>query len=229
MKRPSFQFYPSDWLRDTALRSCSTGARGLWIDMICFMHEGKPYGHLKVGDKVILPDNLSRMVGETLEVVIGWLDELKQAGVFEVNEEGAIFSRRMIRDEGLRQVRAAGGIKGGNPALKVKSKVNLEVKQKPTPSSTSTSTSSMVKRPAKKCPKDFEVTDDMKTWVKTECPLVDYAEQTKVFRDYEFTAAKSDWVGTWRNWMRKANQFAAEKQTTDRYPKTSSGIIAGAI
>ena len=68
MKRPSFQFYPSDWLRDTALRSCSTGARGLWMDMICFMHEGKPYGHLKVGDKVILPDNLARMVGETIEV-----------------------------------------------------------------------------------------------------------------------------------------------------------------
>jgi len=88
---------------------------------------------------------------------------------------------------------------------------------------------SSAKKPAKKCPKDFEVTDDMKTWVKTECPLVDFAEQTKVFRDYEFTAAKSDWVGTWRNWMRKANQFAAEKQTTDRYPKTSSGIIAGAI
>jgi uncharacterized protein YdaU (DUF1376 family) len=88
---------------------------------------------------------------------------------------------------------------------------------------------SSAKRPAKKCPKDFEVTDDMKTWVKTECPLVDHAEQTKVFRDYEFTAAKSDWVGTWRNWMRKANQFAAEKQTTDRYPKTSTGIIAGAI
>jgi len=88
---------------------------------------------------------------------------------------------------------------------------------------------SSAKKPAKKCPKDFEVTDDMKTWVKTECPLVDHAEQTKVFRDYEFTAAKSDWVGTWRNWMRKANQFAAEKQTTDRYPKTSSGIIAGAI
>jgi uncharacterized protein YdaU (DUF1376 family) len=88
---------------------------------------------------------------------------------------------------------------------------------------------SSAKKLAKKCPKDFEVTDDMKTWVKTECPLVDHAEQTKVFRDYEFTAAKSDWVGTWRNWMRKANQFAAEKQTTDRYPKTSTGIIAGAI
>lgn len=147
MKRPSFQFYPSDWLRDTALRSCSTGARGLWIDMICFMHEGNPYGYLKVADKVILPANLARMVGETLEVVQGWLDELNHAGVFQVDENGAIFSKRMIRDENLRKIRAEGGSKGGNPALIDKSKVNLkviqEVKQNPTPSSSSSSSSSV--------------------------------------------------------------------------------------
>jgi hypothetical protein len=114
--------------------------------MICFMHEGNPYGHLKVGDKVILPANLGRMVGETLEVVEGWLSELKDAGVYEVAEDGSICSKRMIRDENLRQIRAAGGSKGGNPALKDMGKVNLkviqEVKQKPTPSSSSSSSSS---------------------------------------------------------------------------------------
>lgn len=149
MKRPSFQFYPSDWLRDTALRSCSIGARGLWIDMICYMHEGNPYGHLKVGNKVILAPNLASMVGSTLDVVEGWLDELFQAGVFQYAEDNAIFSKRMIRDESLRQSRAAGGIKGGNPNLKDNHKVNLQpnlkdetkVKQKPTPSSSSSSSS----------------------------------------------------------------------------------------
>ena len=149
MKRPSFQFYPSDWLRDTALRSCSTGARGLWIDMICYMHEGNPYGHLKVGDKVILPDNLARMVGETFDVVEGWLDELKLAGVYDIDTDGAIVSRRMIRDENLRKLRASGGKLGGNPALKDKIKVNLKDnhkvenkdKQNPTPSSSSSSSS----------------------------------------------------------------------------------------
>ena len=145
MKRPSFQFYPSDWLRDTALRSCSTGARGLWIDMICFMHEGNPYGYLKVGDKVIHPSNLARMVGEPLEVVEGWLTELREANVFDV-DDGAICSRRMIRDEKLRQKRAEGGKLGGNPALKVNHKVNLEVKQNPTPSSSSSSSSSNNKK-----------------------------------------------------------------------------------
>lgn len=151
MKRPSFQFYPSDWLRDTALRSCSTGARGLWIDMICFMHEGSPYGYLKVGEKVILADNLHRMVGETLEVVEGWLHELELAGVFDV-DNGIICSRRMIRDEELRRKRAEGGKLGGNPNLKDKTKVNLkveqEVKQITTPSSSSSSSSSIKKEKA---------------------------------------------------------------------------------
>jgi len=146
MKRPSFQFYPADWLRDTALRSCSTGARGLWIDMICFMHEGNPYGHLKVGGKVILSENLARMVGDNVEVVNKWLEELFEAGVFDVLEDGTILSRRMIRDEELRRARAEGGKLGGNPNLVKREKVNLKVKeedkQKPTPSSSSSSSSS---------------------------------------------------------------------------------------
>jgi len=150
MKRPSFQFYPADWLRDTALRCCSTGARGLWIDMICYMHEGTPYGHLKVGEKVILPSNLARMVGEPLEVVEGWLHELSTAGVFDIAEDGTVYSRRMIRDEETRQKRAEGGKLGGNPNLKNGQKDNLkvenEVKQKPTPSSSSASSSSKNKK-----------------------------------------------------------------------------------
>lgn len=148
MKRPSFQFYPSDWLRDTALRSCSPSARGLWIDMICFMHEGSPYGHLKVGNKVILPANLASMVGATLVEVEGWLDELYQAGVYELAEDGEIYSKRMVRDESLRNKRAEGGKLGGNPSLKVNLKVipmvAKEVKQKPTPSSSSSSSSSNI-------------------------------------------------------------------------------------
>ena len=150
MKRPSFQFYPSDWLRDTALRTCSVGARGLWIDMICYMHEGNPYGVLKVGNKVILAPNLAAMIGATLEDTEGWLHELESAGVFDRGENGEIMSRRMIRDENLRNIRASGGKLGGNPDL-LKRKVNLtanlasenKVKQKPTPSSSSSSSSSL--------------------------------------------------------------------------------------
>lgn len=53
MKRPAFQFYPGDWQRDAALRSCSVPARGLLIEMICIMHDAEPYGHLRVNGKPI--------------------------------------------------------------------------------------------------------------------------------------------------------------------------------
>ena len=147
MKRPSFQFYPGDWMTDVALRSCSIQARGLWIDMICLMHQGNPYGYLKVNHKVIHESNLSRMVGLTVDEVIGCIQELTDAGVCQTDDDGCYFSKRMIRDENLRAVRAEGGKKGGNPALKEKqnpeARLTLEDKQNPTPSSSSSSSSSI--------------------------------------------------------------------------------------
>lgn len=147
VKRPAFQFYPGDWMRSTDLRSCSVGARGLWIDMICLMHEGTPYGHLKVNQKVIHPHNLARIVGATFDEVGGWLEELEGAGVCSRDGDGCYLSRRMIRDEGVRQVRAAAGKLGGNPNLKkppetdckvsgkVGNRLTTKVKQNPTPAS----------------------------------------------------------------------------------------------
>ncbi len=140
MKRPSFQWYPGDWLRSTDIRSCSVAARGLWIDMICLMHDGNPYGHLKVGDKVILPVNLAQMVGATLHETEQWLEELEKSGVFS-RKNDCIICRRMIRDEKIRESRAKGGILGGNPALLNNKKVNLNANLKPTPASASASAS----------------------------------------------------------------------------------------
>ena len=112
------------------------------MDMICFMHEGNPYGYLKVKEKVILRSNLARMCGLSLDETCAFLEELHDAGVYDVDKAGCIFSRRMIRDEEVRNARAAGGKKGGNPSLmgaKVNHEVGNEVKQKPTPSSSSSS------------------------------------------------------------------------------------------
>lgn len=107
--RPSFQFYPSDWLRDPGLRSCSLGARGLWVDLLAFMHEAEPYGHLTLNGRDIEPATLARMVGSSFREVQHALSELETAGVFSRTEKGTIFSRRMVRDEVIREKRAAGG------------------------------------------------------------------------------------------------------------------------
>lgn len=62
------------------------------------------------------------------------------------------------------------------------------------------------KRPSRRCPSDFVVTDDLKVWASTECPGIDIVAQTKAFRDYEFRNSHSDWPATWRTWMRKAHE-----------------------
>lgn len=115
---PSIQFYPSDWLRDPGLRACSLQARGLWIDMMSFMHEGYPYGHLKLAEKDILPPILARMVGADLVVVEQCLVELEGAGVFSRTPSGTIFSRRMVKDQALREKRAQyGHLSSTNPSV----------------------------------------------------------------------------------------------------------------
>jgi hypothetical protein len=99
LKRPAFQFYPADWRKDTALQLCSIGARGLWWEMICLMHEAVPYGHLVSSGKPVDLKDLSRLVGEVPKTVERYLDELRSREVFTVTEDGIICSRRMVRDE----------------------------------------------------------------------------------------------------------------------------------
>lgn len=111
MKRPSFQFYPGDWLRSTGLRSCSIAARGLWIEMLALMHEGEPYGHLKVGKKAIDEATLARMVGAGQDEITGLIGELETAQVFSRAANGTIYSRRMVRDENKRNLCASEGAK----------------------------------------------------------------------------------------------------------------------
>jgi hypothetical protein len=112
MKRPASQYYWGDWRRDTALQSCSLTARGLWHEMNCLMHDCDPYGHLLVGSVGMRPAQLARLVGVTEKECATLLAELEAAGVFSRTAEGVIYSRRMVRDEALRELRAAGG-KGG--------------------------------------------------------------------------------------------------------------------
>lgn len=152
-KSPSYPYYPSDWLNDPALQSCSLYARGLWHEMNSRMWACEPQGHLVLNGKPYTLPQLARFVREPEKQVKAALEELEAAGVYSKTPEGVIYSRRMVRDVHNRKVRAEGGKKGGNPELvgkgkggrKVGGKVNLpetlhpegEDNQKPTLSSSS--------------------------------------------------------------------------------------------
>lgn len=93
------RFYPSDWLGDPALRTCSYGARGLWMDMLCLMDAAKPRGHLKLGRQKVDAQTLATLTNGTPRRVEKLLAELQKAGVFSVNSRGTIYSRKMVREE----------------------------------------------------------------------------------------------------------------------------------
>lgn len=99
MKTPSFQFYPGDWRKDTALRMCSPAARGAWIDLLCLMFESSERGVLITNGKPWTVAQAARECGCRPKDI----QELIENGVARVRDDGAIYCARMIRDEQARQ------------------------------------------------------------------------------------------------------------------------------
>ena len=83
------KFYPSDWRSDPALRMCSSGARGLWIDMICIMHESEVYGKLFVKKSPIFSQKISKICGIKVRECERYLEELEENGVFSRDRTGS--------------------------------------------------------------------------------------------------------------------------------------------
>ena len=137
-KRPSFQFYPADWRKDAALQLCSIAARGLWIEMMCIAHECEIYGKLGQNGRGFSHKTLGKLVGLPPQTCKKLLAELETNKVFRRDEAGIIFSKRMIKDEYIRNTRSDAGSRGGNPLL-LGNLVKQNGKQKPTPSSSSSS------------------------------------------------------------------------------------------
>lgn len=223
MKRPAFQFYPADWRNDAALRMCSIAARGLWWEMICIMHMAEPYGYLVAAGRPIDPTGLARVVGESRSDVTRWLAELRAHKVFSTDHTGAIYSRRMIRDEKARD------------EWRKRQARHRDVTQPVTPMSprssdlhSSSSSSEAVQEPGAVAPKprpkngvhnlgtrlpdDWRLPEEWKAWALEIRP--DWTPQGVVresisFRDYWIAssgskAVKRNWLATWRIWIRRA-------------------------
>ncbi len=118
MSTPWMKFYPTDWRADPALRMCSVGARGLWMEILCLMHEAEPYGSLRINGNEITPRQIASLAGTSPSEVEEWLSELEVAGVFSRDDSGVIISRRMQRDKAKAESDKANGKRGGNPGLK---------------------------------------------------------------------------------------------------------------
>lgn len=57
--------------------------------------------------------------------------------------------------------------------------------------------------PRKRCPDDWHPPEIAIAQIRSECPDIDVVAATRKFRDHEFARGRSDWLATWRNWMRE--------------------------
>lgn len=101
-RRPAMQIYPGDWYRDP-VAGLSLEAQGLWFRLMFIMHDSEPYGELRVCGKPMSDEMAASLCGKPIVVYRRALKELEDAGVPGRRDDGAIYSRRMVKDEDERR------------------------------------------------------------------------------------------------------------------------------
>lgn len=83
-KLPALMFYTGDWLKDPQVRRCSPATRGVWVDLLCYMHEDDQCGRI-TGTL----EQLARLCGCSEPDMNSALDELQDTGCATVHWNGA--------------------------------------------------------------------------------------------------------------------------------------------
>lgn len=94
MKLPYMQFYPTDYLVDTAVLSLA--AQGAWMRILCALHASETRG-----TKVWKLEAWARYIGVTADVTAELLAEISEAGVGNVEEANGnvtLTNRRMLTE-----------------------------------------------------------------------------------------------------------------------------------
>ena len=134
-KNPWLKFYPADWRADAGLKTCSLAARGLWIEMLGYMHESEDRGFLYLAGNPMTIRELATLVGRPLNEVKAAFNELSAKKIFSFSARKGVqipFSRRMVADEKKARIAQKNGISGGNPSLSNKTINRPSVNQNPT-------------------------------------------------------------------------------------------------
>ena len=134
MKRPSFQFYPADWSSNPNLKRCSFAEKGIWLEVMCLMHDQAEYGVLRWPLKEIAeavkckPADLQALHRKGVRK--GSDTALDEAYIYvprSGRKDGAPvtlvdtqagpiwYSSRMVKDEYIRTIRGDSGGNGETP------------------------------------------------------------------------------------------------------------------
>jgi len=100
-KLPWFKFFPSWWISDPQLSMCTPAARGVWMDLLCAMHQSDRSGILSG-----TTDQIARLGRCSTVELTHVLTELQATGTADVtfrNNNVTIVNRLMKREAKARQ------------------------------------------------------------------------------------------------------------------------------
>lgn len=108
--QPYLPLYTGDWKKDPELSMCSAATRGIWIDLLCSIHDGR------IGQVTGTADQLSRLCRCDAASLTAALHELQASRAANISERSGVFTvvcRRMKKATDISRVRAEAGSKGG--------------------------------------------------------------------------------------------------------------------
>lgn len=111
-KQPYIQFFTGDWLKDPKLSLCSPATRGIWIDLICALHELGQGGQVTASR-----DQIARLCRCTRADVDAALTELRITSAADIHERDnvvTIVCRRLKRQFERQQIYRENASKGGS-------------------------------------------------------------------------------------------------------------------
>lgn len=115
---PYMQFYFGDWKKCPEVQALPLDVRMMWFEMLGIMWESTERGYLTLNGVPITEEFLARIIGtseEALRVGLTLMDKLR---VYSKREtDGAIYCRRIVKDEQARLQCKKYGKLGGNPLL----------------------------------------------------------------------------------------------------------------
>lgn len=129
---PAMPFYFGDWMKAPEIRALPLDTRMVWFEMLGFMWESTERGYLTINGHPIPMSSLAQMIGVTEVLLEQKFKQLSDFAVFSIREsDGAIYSRRMVRDEDIRNIRQKAGSEGGKKSFasrfaQAKSQANSE-------------------------------------------------------------------------------------------------------
>jgi predicted transcriptional regulator len=112
-KLPALHFYPGDWKRDVAVRALDPIDRYVWFEILLLMHDAEERGILAIAGVPMTPSEIANAIGIDRKTVEKSLKNITAKGVASVREDGALFNRRMIREQEISEVRSVAGSSGG--------------------------------------------------------------------------------------------------------------------